>query len=167
MKWYGIKKNDNYEITKNGDVRNKHTGRILTGSVNNGGYRTVHIKHSDNPEFVHRLVAETFIENDDPIHKTDVNHKDGNKMNNNVDNLEWASRSENVKHAYANGLNRPSGGGNGKRRVRILETGEEFISQEECAKAIGGSIGGVSMVLNGKRKTNCYKGYHLELMDQE
>lgn len=162
--WTTIDKNPNYEITENGDVRNSKTKRVLTGGVNNKGYRIVHIKHSDNPEFVHRLVAETFIPNDDPINKTDVNHKDGNKMNNSVSNLEWSTRSDNIIHAYENGLNRPSGGGHNKKRIRIVETGQEFDSQEECAMIIGGSKGGVSMVVNGKRKTNYYKGYHLELV---
>ena len=48
---------------------------------------------------VHKLVAEHFIINDDPVHKTEINHKDRNKANNKVDNLEWVSRSENIKHA--------------------------------------------------------------------
>ena len=162
MGWRKIPRNIKYEINEYGDVRNSTTKRILTGGINNGGYRTVHIKHSDNPEFVHRLVAETFIHNDDPTHKTDVNHIDGNKLNNSVDNLEWISRSDNVKHAYQIGLNRPSGGGHNKKAIRIVETGEVYISQEDCAKAINGSTAGVSMVINGKRKTNIYKGYHLE-----
>ena len=163
--WFDIPKNNNYEITENGDVRNKKTQRVLTGGINNRGYKTVHIKHSDKPEFVHRLVAETFIENDDPIHKTDVNHKDGNKLNNHVSNLEWVSRSRNVKHAYENGLNYPSGGGENKRSVKVIETNKIYSSQEECAKAIGGSKAGVSLILNGKRKKDTYKGYHLELVN--
>ena len=162
MRWYKIKKNDNYEINKRGDVRNASTKRILTGSVNNSGYRTVHIRHNDNPEFVHRLVAETFIPNRNPKCNTDVNHKDGNKLNNSVDNLEWVSRSYNVRHAYANGLNRPSGGGHNKRAIKVVETGMVYDSQEACAEAINGSAAGVSFVINGKRKTNRYKGYHLE-----
>lgn len=164
MSWTKIPKNQNYEVNSAGEVRNANTGRILTGSINNRGYRTVHIDHYQKPEFIHRLVAETFIPNDDPVYKKDVNHIDGNKTNNNVSNLEWVSRSDNVRHAYELGLNRPSGGGHNKRSIRIIETGETYSSQDECAKAIGGSAAGISMVINGKRKRDTYKGYHLELV---
>lgn len=51
---------------------------------------------------VHRLVAETFLENE--LNKREVNHKDGNKANNNVNNLEWVTSSENQLHAFKNGL---------------------------------------------------------------
>lgn len=161
MDWTVIPKNQRYEITNMGDVRNKKTGRVLTGGINNRGYRTVHIDHYDKPEFVHRLVAEVFVPNDDPVHKTDVNHRDGNKLNNDYTNLEWVTRSDNVKHAYKNGLNRPSGGGQGKIRVRVNETGKIYNSQQECVDDIGGSIAGLSMYLTQRRKQETYRGYHI------
>lgn len=55
---------------------------------------------------IHRLVAEAFVYNDDPINKTSVNHIDGDRSNNCADNLEWVTYSENLEHAYDN-LHRP------------------------------------------------------------
>ena len=51
---------------------------------------------------IHRMVAETFLDN--PNNLTDVNHKDGDKSHNSVDNLEWCDRRDNIKHAYDTGL---------------------------------------------------------------
>lgn len=63
---------------------------------------------------VHRLVADAFIENDDSINKTTVNHKDGNRANNKAENLEWVSYSDNLEHAYIE-LHRP------KNRAGLLK----------------------------------------------
>lgn len=52
---------------------------------------------------IHRLIAEAFIEN--PAQKRTINHKDGDKLNNSIDNLEWATHSENNQHAWDNNLN--------------------------------------------------------------
>lgn len=86
----------NYVITEKGEVINVLTAKHLIGDINNCGYRRVCI--NKKKYFIHRLVATYFIPN---IHnKPIINHKDGNKRNNHVSNLEWATRSENDLHAF-------------------------------------------------------------------
>lgn len=78
--------------------------RIMKTHINSCGYvytRLTKNKIGKNVR-IHRIVAMAFIEN--PEHKICVNHKDGNKENNRVDNLEWVSHSENMHHAFDNGL---------------------------------------------------------------
>ena len=77
--WKDISNYDNYEVSTFGKVRNKNTGRILK-PANNGGYLYVGLSNTKTKTFpLHRLVAETFIEN--PENKAHVNHKDKNKLN--------------------------------------------------------------------------------------
>ena len=91
---------DDYEITYDGRVINKHNGYILKGRPNSKGYLRVSI--GKKFMFIHRLVAEKYIPN--PDGKEQVNHKDGNKLNNCADNLEWVSNKENRNHAVENFL---------------------------------------------------------------
>lgn len=91
---------EDYEITRDGKVINKHSGHALIGQPNGKGYLRVSI--GGKLMFIHRLVAEKYIPN--PEEKEQVNHKDGNKLNNNVDNLEWVTNQENRNHAIKNGL---------------------------------------------------------------
>ena len=91
---------DDYIVTKNGDVINKHTKRVLKQRPNSKGYLRVAVNKKFY--FVHRLVAQEYIEN--PDHKSQVNHIDGNKRNNHVDNLEWVNNQENRDHAVSHGL---------------------------------------------------------------
>ena len=74
------------------------TGRIMSPSVNQKGYETVML--CGEARRVHRLVAEVFLDPPDPG-KDQVNHKNGNKRDNRVSNLEWCNNSENQKHRYA------------------------------------------------------------------
>lgn len=151
----------NYEVSTNGQVKKKSTGKILVCTDDSRGYPAVTLindtgQHTKN---IHRLVAETFIPN--PENKRTVNHKDGNKRNNHISNLEWNTLSENVKHAYDNGLKkRPDNAGSPKRRVRIVETGEEFDSVGSCARAINGNQAHIFNCLSGRYHT--HKGYHFE-----
>lgn len=91
---------DDYEITRDGKVINKHTGHTLAPQPNGKGYLRVSI--GKKLMFIHRLVAEKYIPN--PENKPQVNHKDGNKLNNCVDNLEWVTNQENRNHAVNNDL---------------------------------------------------------------
>ena len=88
---------ENYWIFDNGDVYNENTKQVLKGSIGEHGYRYYRLSKDNKKKmfYGHRLVAEAFLDNpnDLPV----VNHKDGNKLNNNVDNLEWVSYSDNTK----------------------------------------------------------------------
>jgi hypothetical protein len=95
---------ENYNIYDNGDVENVLTHKILQGSISENGYKYYRLS-KDNAKhkfYAHRLVAEAFIPN--PNGLPVVNHKDGNKLNNCVDNLEWISYSDNVSHAHQTNL---------------------------------------------------------------
>ena len=85
-----------YKISNTGLVRNKQTGLILACTIDKHRGYSSFICHGKRKK-VHRLVAELFIPN--PNNLPQVNHKDGNKTNNNVDNLEWCTSQENQIHA--------------------------------------------------------------------
>lgn len=91
---------DDYIITKTGEVINKHNGHILKPQLNGKGYLRVSI--GKQLMFIHRLVAQKYVPN--PENKLQVNHKDGNKLNNYYENLEWVTNQENRNHAVENDL---------------------------------------------------------------
>lgn len=107
-----------YEISNLGRVKSLHRVILKSNGINNTikesirktrllyhGYEALIIKNNKRQLHftIHRLVALAFIPN--PDNKPEVNHKDGNKTNNHVNNLEWSTRSENAQHAYDKGLN--------------------------------------------------------------
>lgn len=104
-RWNDVKDNPKYEVSNTGRVRNKKTERILSQSLNRpNGYLRVGIdgKHY----YVHRLVADSFYDGDHT--NMDVNHRDGNRTNNELSNLEWVTRKYNIDHAYRYGLKLPT-----------------------------------------------------------
>lgn len=162
--WKVIKDRPKYEVSDHGRVRNRKTGRVLSPDMyKHKGYEFVGLcgENDRKMKFVHRLVAEAFIDNDDPD-CIEVNHIDGNKRNNHVDNLEWVTRSENCKHAYRTGLKQPSGP-HEIRPIKIVETGEIFRDCHDCARCIGGSHWAISACLRGIRHTHL--GFHYEYAD--
>lgn len=96
MKWVKINRNSNYSINELGEIRNDSTGRIKSAYINpSNGYLTVDLYRGNKPQkvTVHRLLAEAFIPN--PENKPCIDHKDGNRQNNELSNLRWATFSEN------------------------------------------------------------------------
>jgi transposase len=101
-------------VSKDGQVFSVLRNKMVKTSVVTGYYR-VWLKDNEGNKaqhLVHRIVAITFIPNQHQ--KEQVNHKDGNKQNNHVNNLEWVSRQENMRHAFDTGLNSNLGSRNGK-----------------------------------------------------
>jgi hypothetical protein len=134
-------------------------GYYSTGLSNGGKTKTV---------LVHRIVAEAFLPN--PQGFRCVNHKDGNKLNNNLDNLEWCSHSQNEIHAYETGLKKGAWFGRRgsahprARTVKQLSLSGQLIrlwdSMTEAATQLGIRSIGISSVCAGYDKT--YKGFKWE-----
>ncbi len=105
--------------------------------------------------FVHRLVALHFIDNENPTERTQVNHIDGNRLNNNYTNLEWCTAKENVAHAFENNLIKTQ-----KKVLQIdketLEVIQEYSGESEACRYVGVTQGKISRAI--KRNGTC-KGY--------
>jgi hypothetical protein len=133
--WRTIEKYPNYMISNLGNIKSlnyKRTGKeqTLKQNINGRGYCYVNISSNGkyNNLLIHREVAKAFLKNDDK-NKTDINHKDGNKLNNNINNLEWCTRSENILHAYRTGLKTGGKGLTYKKRCQLaIEYIEKYSS---------------------------------------
>ena len=97
-----------YEIstTEPWNFRRIGKSNCLKQQLSNNGYKKVTIGHSNN-QFVHRLVALQFVQNENPETNNVVNHLDSNKLNNSISNLEWTTQSRNCKLAKRRGSSRP------------------------------------------------------------
>lgn len=103
LSFYPIKGKPEYLITKEGIVLSLRTNKLLRWHKESSGYFSVPIRNGKaHFMFLHRLLAEMFIPN--PKNLPEVNHIDGNKENNSLDNLEWVTGSENIRHAFSHNL---------------------------------------------------------------
>jgi HNH endonuclease/NUMOD4 motif len=172
--WKTIKGHEGYEISSLGRLKAKERKvyykdgrvgvfkeRVHKPMTTKKGYYKYHLSSNKKEGYrtgklAHRLVAEAFIPN--PKDKPQVNHKDGNKKNNDVSNLEWATNSENHQHKLENNLypstHIPKRVGKFDKDGNLLET---FDSIYAAAKSMGAKQWQVSRVVKGERKT--FKGF--------
>lgn len=152
--WKAIKNYEGvYEINKLGEIRRVKTGKILRGYVGPDGYKRVGltVNCKTKPYLIHRLIAIAFIPN--PNNYPCVNHKDENKSNNSLDNLEWCTYKYNLNYGTHNLR------ANESRKKPILQYSKngEFIrewkSVTDLKNETGMDITHVSSCCKGKRKT--------------
>ena len=146
---------DTHEISNNGILRNVKTKKELKMHMNKQGYLVVVISRGRNRKIavkIHRAVAENFV--DGFSENLVVNHKDGNKTNNNAENLEWVTQKENATHALKNGLYTMS------QKVKCLNTGEVFMSIKEAARWCGMGKNGDSLYEYFKKDSRKTAGKH-------
>jgi hypothetical protein len=148
--WKNIKEFEGvYMVSSFGNLKSfkkDKNGRVLKNTNKKGGYFSIVLQYKDNVRYcrMHRLVAEAFIPN--PCNKKQVNHIDGNKQNNNVLNLEWATPKENIQHAIKmnpnilKGMNNYNTDIKPKTIIQLSIEGEEisrFKNSTEAQKKTG------------------------------
>jgi len=167
---------ENYCITEEGEVWSKLSQKFLVKMINTKGY--YHLKlYGENKKSqvrVHRLVGLNLIPN--PLNLPCLNHKDGNKLNNHVSNLEWCTHQENIQHAWDNGLSKSTVkhkemaaklcaakfGANHKDSKKVINrlTGKIHDSIKDASLERGGSRSYLSEALSGKRTNNTIYEYY-------
>lgn len=154
--WKEIKGFPKYQISTLGNVKSltvKKNGDLLVPQINHKGYYSVLLYKNGKPHSkkIHRLVAETFLPN--PNNKPQVNHIDGNKLNNIISNLEWCTNSENQIHAYKNNLEVPAI----KRKVNQYDLKGNYIKTFEyirnASKELNIDESSIAKCCRNKRKS--------------
>lgn len=160
MEYFKIANFENLEISKSGVIRNRNTLKIKSQYVGSTGYymTSVSVNNKTKPYRVHRLLAETFIQKRDGC--SFVNHIDGNKLNNSLENLEWCTHLENMQHAFRTGLANNSNEKNGMSKLNtndvlaiktMLKNG---ISQYKIADKFNVSRSAILKIKLGKTWSN-------------
>lgn len=152
--WREVKEYTNYEVNQFGGIRHKKRKKFLKPRSNNGGYQYVNFKiNGKNTNFaVHRIVANAFIPN--PNGYTEINHKDYDKTNNCIDNLEWVLSSYNKQHAFLKQENRKS---RGKAVSQYTKEGifiKTFDTITEAAQELNCCVSAISNCCLGRTKTS-------------
>lgn len=150
---------DYYTITSDGLIYSDNSGLMKTRNRAGTDYQIINLSKLDGSKRtfrVHRLVMMAFnpIENMDEL---EVNHIDGNKKNNKLENLEWCTASENQIHAFKTGLNKSRRGeeSNFSKLTnddvkKIFELREKGLLQREIAEIVGCTKSNISCILRGK-----------------
>lgn len=160
-----IRSLDRYVIEKSGKKQFR-SGQIIVPRLNKNGYLQFALNKDSKRKmaYVHIIVANTFIDN--PFDLKTVNHKDGNKLNNSIENLEWNSYSENNTHSYRELHRSIADEGATPKTVYIIDTVEKklqyYSSITETSKVIGLSHTQINRYIHSNNK---WKGRYIFLTD--
>ena len=154
-----------YEIYDDGRVYSKTRKKFMTFKVMKDGYVRMELFKDHKPKMfnVHRMVAEIFIPN--PENKPFVNHIDGNKQNNCVNNLEWCTQKENIAHAFRTGLSKVQSKNTGPFCKKVIQYDSEhnfireFPSMIEITRSLGFQRYAIGSAIKSKK---LYKNYYWE-----
>lgn len=163
MKWKILKENENYSINEKGEIKNNITKKKLSPSINkDSGYYQIDLwkNNKSRKHTLHRLVANNFIPNLE--NKPTVDHIDGNRLNNNISNLRWATYSEQNSRFNTFGVR--------SEKIKAINVnGEELIFNriKDVAEHFNCNISNISQMLKkgtfGKRgKTRNYKFVYIK-----
>ena len=154
--WKDVPFDSNYKVSNYGRIFSKRTNKILKGELTEKGY--IRVALTEHKRYlVHCIVARTFIPN--PENKPQVNHIDGNKQNNYVDNLEWCTQSENMRHALKTGLKIMPKGKDVYNALVVYQydKNNNLIKRWECMSTASQTLKisqrDIVRVCKGKRKT--------------
>lgn len=153
--WKPVHNFPSYNCSNKGKIINVRTQHILKTYINDKGYEIVCLR-KNNKQYtisVHKLIAETFLGEHPGM---DIHHKDSNRSNNSVENLEYVTRQETVRKSFSNGNRLPSR----QIPIRVIETGNTYESIRACARELKCSQIDICRYLAGKSKH--VKGYHFE-----
>ena len=151
-----------YKVDENGNVFSVRNNKLLKRMMFPSGYEYVHLcngKGKTKLFRVHRLVAETFIPN--PNNLPEVNHKDGDKLNNNVKNLEWCTNLENMRHSVETGLRNVKGENNPSAKLTVkdvINIRKEYIpkSKEFGTVALARKYGVTNVMIGKIIRNECW-----------
>lgn len=167
--WKPIKDYENlYEVSNYGNIKSLkyNKEKLLKPYMTSTGYYKIDLRKNNIRKIrpIHKLVAEAFLEN--PKNLSEVNHKDGDKTNNNMNNLEWVTRAENIKHSYKTGLHIHLPDCKPVNQIDI-NTGQilnNYKSINDAAKHLNIRHESISACINGV--TNSYGGYKWKIIDR-
>lgn len=154
--WKNFPLNNNYMVSKDGKIYSLIKNKLMKQIETKNGYLVVYLKPKNKRRVfkIHRIVAITFLRNENNY--PHINHKDGNKKNNKLNNLEWCSPKQNMEHSLRLGLHKNLNTKNAveKLKIKIIDTNTNKIynSLTEAAKENNISIAAISRFINGKTK---------------
>ena len=157
-----------YQVSDTGKVRsmyfkNNHVfkPRIKEMQIYTNKHRRCYVSiHKDGIRknaTVHRLVAIAFIPN--PNNLPEVNHIDGNPSNNHVNNLEWCTKRQNLKHEYDHNLNKFKARNEKNSKPVVRDDGVIYESTRACARAMGVTQSAIKDILHGRKQVKTCKGH--------